>query len=633
MTTMTTSAIMPTDYAAHWQRYERLPDTRKAAAQRRLEVLDALTTLLAEGVKGAYETAATATGVKEESVRNWAKRVKGHPREHWLALLADAYQGRSKEADCSPEAWDQWKADYLRLEAPAATAVYSRLVRAAKAHGWSVPSRHTLLRRMERELPAPVIVLLRHGQEALKKMYPPQQRSVFDLHALEWINGDGYMHNAFVKWPDGSVHRPKTWFWQDIYSRKLLAFRTDQSEHTDLLRFSLGDLIETYGIPEHATIDNTRAAANKWLTGGARTRYRFKVREDEPWGIFATLGVEIHWTSIFAGKGSGQSKPVERAFGGGNIGEVVDKHPAFAGAYTGPNPTEKPENYGKKAIPLDTFLAILQQEITAWNARPKRRTETAGGTLSFDDVFERSYTTSVIRACTEEQRRLWLLCAEGVKVSQEATFTLEAGGAVGVGRNRYHSEALYEHRGASIVARFDPASLHQSVHAYTLDGRYLCECHLIESAGFGDTEAAREHARARNQFLRATREAAAAEQRMTAVEAAGLLPDAPVKKAPVAKIIRPHKVAKPVQPILDPKVEQLRKELVAETDRQEAEVIPMKETAHQKYLRWLALDQHLKRGGAATADERRWWASFSSTADWRAGKDMEEAFGSAAEAG
>jgi len=43
----------------------------------------------------------------------------------------------------------------------------------------------------------------------------------------------------------------------------------------------------------------------------------------------------MHWTSVVAGKGWGQAKPVERAFGVGGLEEYVDKHPALAGAYTG----------------------------------------------------------------------------------------------------------------------------------------------------------------------------------------------------------------------------------------------------------------------------------------------------------
>ncbi len=63
--------------------------------------------------------------------------------------------------------------------------------------------------------------MFKSGEHALMKLYPAQLRSVRELQALEWINGDGYQHNIFVKWPDGTIARPKTWFWQDIYSIKL----------------------------------------------------------------------------------------------------------------------------------------------------------------------------------------------------------------------------------------------------------------------------------------------------------------------------------------------------------------------------------------------------------------------------
>ena len=64
---------------------------------------------------------------------------------------------------------------------------------------------------------------------------------------------------------------------------------------------------------------------------------------------------------------------------------------------------------------------------------------------------------------------------------------------------------------------------------YTLDGRYLCAAECIEAAGFGDSAAGREHARARRRKARAVKEAAYAEQRLNALEAAALLPAAPAE--------------------------------------------------------------------------------------------------------
>jgi len=54
-------------------------------------------------------------------------------------------------------------------------------------------------------------------------------------------------------------------------------------------------------------------------------------------------------------EGWGQAKPVETlsVFG---LEEYVDKHPALAGAYTGPNPQAKPDNYGDRAVDAELFL-------------------------------------------------------------------------------------------------------------------------------------------------------------------------------------------------------------------------------------------------------------------------------------
>ncbi|PQO09793.1 transposase, partial [Shigella flexneri] len=176
------------------------------------------------------------------------------------------------------------------------------------------------------------------------------------------------------------------------------------------------DVVTRYSIPEdfHITIDNTRGAANKWLTGGAPNRYRFKVKEDDPKGLFLLMGAKMHWTSVVAGKGWGQAKPVERAFGVGGLEEYVDKHPALAGAYTGPNPQAKPDNYGDHAVDAELFLKTFAEGVAMFNARTGRETEMCGGKLSFDDVFEREYARTIVRKPTEEQKRMLLLPAEAV---------------------------------------------------------------------------------------------------------------------------------------------------------------------------------------------------------------------------
>ncbi|MEJ2756640.1 MAG: transposase, partial [Gammaproteobacteria bacterium] len=313
-------------------------------------------------------------------------------------------------------------------------------------------------------------------------------------------------------------------------------------EHSDQIRLSFSDLMAQYGIPEHATIDNTRAAANKWMTGRVPNRYRFKIKDDDPLGLLPSMGIDVHWTSVHNGKGHGQAKPIERAFGVGGLGEYVDKHPRFAGAYTGHNPTAKPENYGSNAIPLDVFLSVLNQEIIAWNGKAGRRTEICAGILSFDAAFNQSYAVAPIRKATQEQQRLCLLSAEAITVKKDGAFTLEAGAQIGGGRNRYFApelQALGEVK-QKIIVRFDPDNLHERVYCYTLDNRFLCTADLLDSAGFGDTAAARLHCKTRRQWLKACKEAAQAEITMNTLEvaekiAAPLLPD-PVVSAVITPV-------------------------------------------------------------------------------------------------
>ena len=215
-------------------------------------------------------------------------------------------------------------------------------------------------------------------------------------------------------------------------------------------------------------------------------------------------------------------KPIERAWR--DLADRVSTHPALAGAYTGKNPTAKPENYGSKAIPLDEFLSVLASEIARHNAREGRRTAVCAG-RSFDAVFAESYAASPIRKATPEQRRLWLLAAEGIRAHSE-------NGSLTLLGNRYWDEFLLAHRGGKLCVRFDPQDLMAGVHVYDLAGCYLGFADVIEAAGFNDVAAARDHAARRRAFIKAARALQDAERRLTAAEVAASLPEAAASPLP-----------------------------------------------------------------------------------------------------
>ncbi|HFG2159062.1 TPA: transposase domain-containing protein [Vibrio cholerae] len=534
-----------------WASWGKTNDKTKQKAHQALRCVQAVKALEQNGINRmhAYQTVCDEYGIPLSTLRRHVAKVKDIDECDWLpALLTKHFetaQLRKVEhfAHITPEAWEFFKGDYLRLEQPAMSVCYERLKKVAAQKGWSIPSLKSLSRRLEAEVPIQVRVMLREGEHALHQMFPPQERSVLELHALEWINGDGYQHNVFVRWFNGEIVRPKTWFWADVYSRKILGWRCDLSENTDSIRLSFMDVIERYGIPKHITIDNTRAAANKWMTGGVPNRYRFKVKPDDPKGLMTMLVGErnIHWTSVILGKGHGQAKPIERAFGVGGLEEYIDKQPINEGAYTGPNPMAKPENYGDKAIDADVFLKSIALGVEMFNQKSNRNNEVCRGFMSYEEAFNASYQSAPIKKATKEQLQMLMLSAEACRVSRHGTITLDAGGTLAGRKNRYFNEVMMNYIDQKLVARFDPIKLHESVEIYTLNGVHLCTAECVEKVGFGDTQAAREHKRKRTQFTKANKAAAQAQREMSALEVAAMMPEPEEEVIPEAKVVEPYR--------------------------------------------------------------------------------------------
>ncbi|HGZ7313164.1 TPA: transposase domain-containing protein [Vibrio parahaemolyticus] len=534
---------------ALWANWDKTNNNAKEKAKEMLAAVQAVHSLVKDGTKklDAYHYVAEQFDISFSTIRRAVAKVKDIDQCDWApALLPKHFEvAQAKKAKqfafITPDAWEFFKADYLRQEQPSMSACYERLKDAAKHNGWEIPSLKSLSRRIEHEVPIQQRVMLREGEHALHQMFPPQERTVEGLHALEWINGDGYQHNVFVRWFNGEILRPKTWFWADVYSRKIVGWRCDISENTDSIRLSLMDVCEKYGIPKEITLDNTRAAANKWMTGGVPNRYRFKVKDDDPLGIIPMMGIKLHWSSVILGKGHGQAKPIERAFGVGGLEEYIDKHPSCAGAYTGANPMAKPDNYGSKAIEAADFLMAIAKGVEMYNAKKNRNTEICRGFMSFNEAFNASYEAAPIRKATQEQLHVMMLQAEAVRVSRHGTIVLDAGGSLRGRKNRYYHAAMMDYIGQKLVARFDPLQLHDAIEIYTLNGVRICTAECLDKAGYGDTQAAREHKRKRTQFTKANKIAAEAKKEMDALEVAAMMKPLEEEVIPETKVVEPYR--------------------------------------------------------------------------------------------
>ncbi len=618
-----------------WKWFEALPGNVKAKAQERLLVVQKVEAL--EPMFGKHLAVAEVARMESMGARtlwSWFALIDGVLACDRLSYLAPRHRAvpeRARTKGFDPDFWGLIRSDFLRPEAPPFTDCYRRSVRVALDKGLEIAPERTMRRWLDATVSMPVQVLARKGTDALKRLYPAQVRDKTALVALEAVNADFHKFDVFVRWPaipklgqPEWIGRPQMVGFQDIYSGRILSFRVDRSPNSTAVMLAAGDMIEQWGIPEHVLFDNGREFAAKAITGGAETRYRFKVKEDDLPGLFTLLGCEIHWATPYAG----QSKPVERAWR--DLASTVAKDPRFAGAYSGNSPDAKPENYGDKAIDLEVFLAVLAEGIAEHNARAGRRSEVAWG-RSFAEVFDESYATAPIRKATEAQRRLWLLGAEGLNAKRGS-------GEVAFLGNVYWAAWMHDVAGCRVVVRFDPADLHSGVHVYSQDNAYLGHAPAMQKAGFLDMDEARVHARSRNAWIAAEKKAAAAHRQFTISEIAdGLDQIAPVSGRmsdsvrPEAKVVRPAFGAATGRPALalPPGVSEVQAGIVVDLAAQRAAVAPVEESQRDRFRRALELERGLAAGAAVTFEQKLWLTIYQNEPEYRAERMLWEEAGDA----
>lgn len=512
-----------------WRWFDAQSEKTKGEAERRLKIVAEVDLLEQAGMTrtAAIGDVGARYKVGKATLWNWLKLVDGVAPEHRLPAIAPRRKGGGAEADIDPEVWLAFKSDYLAPECPTLTSCYDRAAGIAASKGVSIPSEKTFRRRLEHEVPASVILLARKGEEALRQSIPAQRRTVHEMHALQCVNIDGHKWDVFVIPPEGGKPvRPMMIAIQDVYSRKMLAWRMALSENAVSTRLAFADLFENFGIPKEVVLDNGRAFNSKWLTGQMKNRFRFKIKEDEPMGLLTGLGIKIHPTIPYRG----QSKPIERTFR--DMCDRIAKCPEFRGAYTGNSPVNKPANYGARAIPWAEFVEVVGKGILAHNAKLGRRAGVCRG-RSFDEVFAESYKTAPVGKATEEHLRRALMTAEQVKVNSRT-------GEIKLYGNRYWSDGCSELRGQRVAVRFDPDNLHREVHLYHLQkGHFLTSAELMMDTGFLDVAGAKAAAKRWAEYRKRIRAGLEAEQLIAADELAAMQPRVAAPELPEPSVIHP----------------------------------------------------------------------------------------------
>ncbi|MBN9504953.1 MAG: Mu transposase C-terminal domain-containing protein [Altererythrobacter sp.] len=528
----------PDPQRAAWQWLEAQPGHVREEAQRRAGII-AEVELLEEA--GMTRTAAIAqvsarhAKAGKATLWNWLRAIDGLAPSDRLPALAPRFKGGGREAEIDGLLWNLFVSDVLRPERPTLTSCYDRTAKVAALRGLSMPSEAAFRRRYKREVDPRAALLARGGAEKAERSIPANRRTLDAYHALQMVNIDGHQFDVFVTPPHGGkAVRPVLIAIQDVYSRKLLAWRLDLSENVHATRLAFADLFGRYGIPETCYLDNSRTFASKALTAGAETRYRGKIVAEEPAGLLVSLGIKVRFAQIY----HGQSKPIERAFR--DLADRVARAPECAGAYTGNSPVNKPANYGKRAVAWTEFEQIVAQGIANHNARLGRRGGVCRG-RSFDQVFAESYAQAEIRKAGPEHLRMALLAAERKRVNR-LTGEIELYG------NRYWSTECGLYLGELVTVRFHPDDLHREVHLYGQDGRYLAQADLIADFGFAEQAGAHAAKKRRKDAMRTIRAGLEATRQLSADQVAALQARTEEPEIPAASVVRPVRPALTARP-------------------------------------------------------------------------------------
>lgn len=492
-------------------RYEMAPGKTKAKAQERMKAVMLIDELISTmNVGEAINVAVKRTGFSKRTLARMRSEISGHPRVLWLAVLTPEYGKGRPQKRVNDEALNFIISDYRRAGETSFAACYDRLLDIAMERGWGkMPSPKTMLRRVKDSMGAAAFVMSRQGVDAAMRMIPSLERDKSMLHAMEEVNADGHVADVMVEFPDGYVGRPIVVGFQDVYSNVLLSFRIDKTENKELIRLAAADMITTFGVPEIASFDNGRAFMSKMLVGRMKHRFRGKITDRDPRGIFPQIGTKVQAVLPY----HGQSKPIERVWR--NVCDRVAKHAEFDGAYTGNSPQNKPHNYGGKPVPLADFERILTLEIDRYNKKGGRNTRTARG-RSYAETFRESYARGLITKATSYQHRLFLLEAEQKTARKQD-------GAIYLGENRYWCEELTDYAGRKVNVRFDPQNLHDDVFIYSADdSKFIARAKCLHAVGFRDAQGAREIAKMRKTYRKKWREAAIAAGNLSAAEVAAI---------------------------------------------------------------------------------------------------------------
>jgi putative transposase len=498
-----TTAPKPTsleEYKTLMDAYDRKPPNFKRMAEKATAAVVAFFELRATGLSVATveKSIAASHGTSKPTLWRHRTDVEGHDRQYWEALLCPRHHGGRGKSEFSPEAYEMVCRDFFIESQPPLRAILTAAREQAEKNGWKIPSDKTVMNHLKTEEPH-YWIYREGGKNALERSFPTAERDYSSLRLHEMWESDGRRGDVHCIWPDGAKGRPVKVAWRECRTRMPLSVGVYKNEDAELVLNTLGSALELTGTrPENAKIDNGRAYANKRLTGQQKTRYRFKVKPDEPPGVFTRIKTNVRWSKPRRGR----DKPIERFWR--FIADHCDKLPQFQGAYCGSNTAKKPDNFDSDLhIPIEDYAKALKKAVWLF-ANTKHRGDGMNGMSPLDlykqlsqDHQPNPVDPAIIRLC-----RMGVATVTPHKQTAELAFKMDDYGPV-----RYWSDELaslpMSIRGKKLHVYYDYGNARTPASVY--DGEaYLCEVFNIEKIDFNEKsgEKVLAHVKAQANYLR-----------------------------------------------------------------------------------------------------------------------------------